>query len=310
VSGRRRFVPALLRKVVSAISARDLRRAPNILVAGLAKTGTTILFSRIEASLPTTPRTFFEPRTASQLEAILSSNDDVPTLTKMLVGHVTADDGQVARFSHVVLTVRDPRDQIISELLYEFFKFQQAGDSAGFDQARSLLERKVDLPGSMSVRDLYSEIYSAVGGPEPEKSPFRRLRDKYTSLARFRAAFEPLVVRYEDIVDDRLRGLATYLLLPEIRAAEVDESVRRVARSKGYGEWRQWLTPEDLAELDLEFGPLLREFGYLPEPASTHQSIPRATSLGYVDQFRPLTRRRDSPDAASDEEAAHPGERS
>ena len=64
------------------------------------------------------------------------------------------------------------------------------------------------------------------------------------------------VVYYEDLVDGNLGPLEAYLDTPLPAAADVDLSVKRVERTKSYGNYRNWFTDEDHAC----FEPLLAEF--------------------------------------------------
>ena len=260
---------------------------PSILVAGLAKTGTTILFTRIRASLPAAPATFFEPSTPEALELILQTGHTTPTLTKCLVGQVSGETPGIARFSHPILIVRDPRDQFVSEMLYEFYKFLLNSDASGYAAARRLLKSKIRRPGSLSCAALFQGIRALAIQNLPRINPVQLLASKYQLLENYRETIDPFIVRYEDIVDNRLTDLAQYLNLNTIHPAEVDDSVRRVRRTRAYGEWKQWFTPEDLLEFEIKLGPVLTRYGYSPSPLPDIQQIPLETSLHYIRQFCP-----------------------
>ncbi len=60
----------------------------NYLISGLAKSGTTILFSRFQEALPDGVSTFFEPDQDNALREILDQGRQGNTLTKVLVGRV------------------------------------------------------------------------------------------------------------------------------------------------------------------------------------------------------------------------------
>lgn len=259
----------------------------NILIAGLAKTGTTILFSRVRASLPEPAQTFFEPANAEALRRILHIGQARPTLTKCLVGQIVADTPGLLDFTHHVLIVRDPRDQLVSEMLYDFFKFLQNQDSCGYTAARNLLHAKVRRPGSISCTQLFHHIRALAVNQQHIKSPVQLLAVKFGYLEAYRKAVNPFIVRYEDIIDNRLEPLAAHLGLDRIQPAEVDPDVRRVRRSGTYGEWKQWFTPDDLREFDTHLGPLMTRHGYPPEPLPSPQRIPSKTSLHYIRQFNP-----------------------
>lgn len=260
---------------------------PNILIAGLAKTGTTILFTRIRASLPVPPATFFEPSTPETLEHILQTGHTTPTLTKCLIGQVSGDTPGIARFTHPILIIRDPRDQFVSEMLYDFYKFDENRDASGYAAARRCLKTKIRRPDSISCAALFQEIRHLATQKSFKVNPVQLLASKYHRLEHYRETINPFLVRYEDIVDDRLAPLAHYLDLNTIRTAEVDDALRRVRRTRAYGEWKQWFTPEDLREFEIQLGPFMTRYGYTPSPLPPSRRIPLETSLHYIRQFRP-----------------------
>ena len=56
-----------------------------------------------------------------------------------------------------------------------------------------------------------------------------------------------LLFRYEDMVDGRYDRLNRYLGFDVAVDAEVARGLERVVRRKGYGDWRHWFTPADVA---------------------------------------------------------------
>ena len=112
----------------------------NYLISGLAKSRTTILFSRFQEALPDGVSTFFEPDQDNALREILDLGRQGNTLTKVLVGRVKAENTPLRDFDRHVLIYRDPRDQFISMLLYLFYDFQLNGDAAGYRSALQALE--------------------------------------------------------------------------------------------------------------------------------------------------------------------------
>lgn len=260
---------------------------PNVLIAGLAKTGTTILFSRVRESMSPKPETFFEPSTADTLRQILACGKRRPTLTKCLSGHVVDKLEILSTFSHPILIIRDPRDQLVSEMLYEFFKFHQNRDTEGYRRALELLSAKVQNPENYSCSRLFASIRTLAIQQPVKRSMVKLLNRKYLELERMIETLNPLVVRYEDIIDDRVDALAEFLGVDQILKTEVDEDVKRVRRSGGYGEWRQWLTPEDLDEFTAEMGEVMKRHDYTQCDFPDKQIIAPETSLRYIRQFEP-----------------------
>jgi len=255
----------------------------NCMVTGLAKTGTTILFASIRDGFPRDRECFFEPRTAAEFEHIVSRGGHTNTLTKALLQNLLQHSHVIARFDPIVLIVRDPRDQFISQMLYTFYDFKIRGDRAGYERARDLLRRKIESPSTVSTIHLYDSIASLAGRPGSE-----RLARRYERLVRFLREYRPHTIRYEDFVDGRVAGLVHDLGMPVSTASRVDDEHRRVVRTKTHGEWRAWLTAEDLELINSGVGESMRALDY-PVVSSIEgpPPIPVATTLEYVEQFLP-----------------------
>ena len=255
----------------------------NYLIVGLAKSGTTILFSRLRTALPNHTLTYFEPDQDQQLADILAAGVGHTTLTKALIGRVTARNEALSRFERQVIIYRDPRDQFISMLLYLFYDFQLSGDSRGFRQAHNALREKVEFPERYSTVALYNTVAGLVG-----RASIGVFNNLHAEQQAYIDTFSPYLLRYEDFIDGKLEGVENYLSLSLQNNAEVAESYTRVARSKAYGDWKNWLNQEDLNYLQGEWGSTLQNLGYpLAIQSDNNLSIARSTSLDYVDQFDP-----------------------
>lgn len=255
----------------------------NYLISGLAKSGTTILFSRLQQAITGEPATFFEPHTDEQFADILASQD-TNTLTKVLIGRATSANSDIAKFDRHILIHRDPRDQFISMLLYLFYDFQLSGDREAYDQAVAALQEKVNNPQEHSTIALYNTVSSLVG-----RAPVAVFKNLHREQRLFEDSFNPLLLRYEDFIDDKLATAEDYLGLSLGNDAEVPSQYSRVARSKSYGEWRRWLNDEDLAYINREWGNTLSRLGYPLVEHSEDLNISPRNSLGYVAQFSPST---------------------
>jgi len=255
----------------------------NCMVTGLAKTGTTILFASIRDGFPPDRECFFEPRTTAEFEHIVSRGRHTNTLTKALLANLLEHSHVIARFDALVLIVRDPRDQFISDMLYHFYEFKIRDDRAGYESARDLLRRKIESPATVSTIQLYDAIAALAGRRGSE-----RLARRYDRLVRFLHEYRPHTVRYEDFVEGRVAGLAQYLGMPVSTASRVDDEHRRVVRTKTHGEWRAWLTADDLEIINGRVAESMRALDY-PVIASIESPIPIpvATTLEYVAQFLP-----------------------
>jgi hypothetical protein len=261
----------------------------NYLISGLAKSGTTILFSRLQLALPEDVTTYFEPDQDSDLREILMEGRHRNTLTKVLIGRVRADNAPLREFDRHVLIYRDPRDQFISMLLYLFYDFQLNNDAAGYHSAFDALETKVSSPREHSTIALYNHIAGLVG-----RAPINVFNNLHRVQRDFIRAFSPCLLRYEDFIDGKRSSVEAYLSVDLGNAAEVADSYRRVARSRAYGEWRHWLNDEDLQYIQREWGETLERLGYPSSTRAGTLAIERNTSLEYVSQFDPSRPRQDT----------------
>lgn len=257
------------------------------LIAGLAKSGTTRLFSQLKEALDrpaTSVATFFEPDTDQAIGDILSESQS--TLTKVLIGRVTKDNVLIESFDKHVLIYRDPRDQFLSMLLYLFYDFQLSGDASAYATARDALRAKVESPSTVSTIELYNTLASLVG-----RGPIAVFKRLHAIQREYEQRFRPFMLCYEDLLQGKsLPPLSAYTGLHLEGDAEVPAEYTRVARSRGYGEWRSWLNESDLRFIDQEWGDTIEYLGYALEPQAERLEIDPKTSLEYVAQFDPARR--------------------
>lgn len=113
-----------------------------ILIAGQAKSGTTALFYALKQTLPRKYTCLFEPR------GYAAANRDECVLAKVLINpSVKVEDFET--FNKKILIVRDPRDNLVSRLLYAIYdqKFSADDDKSAFSLS--------GLSGSKEARLVY-----------------------------------------------------------------------------------------------------------------------------------------------------------
>lgn len=247
------------------------------LIVGAAKTGTTALLYAVAQAMGGEPAMYFEEPIAS-----------VPALgphaaAKLLFEHERANDIAAfgTRFDRRILLVRDPRDNLISRLLYMVASHRvQMDDPAWLRTIAMLLQRKQRDPASLTLQQL------------PQlRQPSALLESACAAnqaLAAFAAAHagDWFILRYEDLVAGRLDALSAYLGLAVAAGVEVDPAYQRVARTKGAGDWRHWFTAADVAQYRPLFAPIMAALGYaddwtLAEP----QRIAPAHSWQYFERL-------------------------
>lgn len=228
----------------------------NIVIFGLAKSGTTALFYKIKKALPPDVVWLFEPHAFDA--ATIPTGRSV--IAKILPFRIVnpADAESFAHFEKQILIVRDPRDRLISRVLYNIYHAEFCDDEQKVSTLMQLLARKEAAPQTVPLLELMTVI-AELNGHEfslkdwgdtyLEHSVKRPLdfHDRHPSVFLF---------KYEDMIDSRLAALEEYLQLKLEHATVVDAEVNRVTRTKSYGSWRDWFTPADVAS----FRPLLQPY--------------------------------------------------
>jgi hypothetical protein len=223
------------------------------LIVGAAKTGTTALLYAVAQAMGGEPAIHVEEPIASL--ATLGPH----TAAKLLFEHERADDIAAfgARFERRILLVRDPRDNLVSRLLYSVASHRVLlDDPAWLRTIAMLLQRKQQDPAAVALDD-FPHL-------RPPSAMLERACAANQALAAFAATHGAnwFILRYEDLVAGRLDALSAYLGLTVAAGVEVDPTYRRVARTKGAGDWRHWFSARDVARYRPLFAPLLASLGY------------------------------------------------
>jgi hypothetical protein len=250
-----------------------------IVIYGLAKSGTTALFYKIRNSLPADTICHFEPshytlrdRALDRLRAVRRGR-----IARDVVAKVLPWDSKPVRvadfdrFERKIILVRDPRDRLVSHLLYKSYNARFVRDSAAAVQFLTLLRRKEADPRSVPMVRLF-EAFDALERDSDWIDQYHR-RGVQEPLRFHRERPEIPVFRYEQMVDGRFDDLETIVGLPLGGAPTVPPDLQRVVRTKSYGAWREWFTPEDVDALR----PLLQPYldSYYPDASWELGPAPR-----------------------------------
>jgi hypothetical protein len=261
-----------------------------VLIAGAPKTGTTALFYRIKNSLDGPVREMFEPR---RYEAE-PGDEGRHVMAKVLLDPIIElDMGSFASFEKKIGIVRDPRDRLISSMLYNVFDSGFYNDDAATGSLLELLKKKEHAPATASVLDIMRLFRSLEIKAQGEEVPppdaldaqiaegCRRWLESITSV--FRGSAGHHIVRYEDFVNGDTAALEAYLGFPLRSGEKVGAKYQRVVRTKGAGDWRNWLVAEDVLFFRPIFAEYMAQFGYADdwEPAA-QPAIPVANGSFYV----------------------------
>lgn len=267
--------------VVEVGHGRERRPARTHLVLGMAKTGTSALFESIRRQLPDETEIFFEPSRPSDWAALKTATGVV--LAKALLRPYLQSGIGAALFDRVVILVRDPRDQLLSRLLYWAAQFSKHNQDAR-PAVLEALARKERNPDTVGFFELFDTIAALDGHssffPRPYLPEFAdRLAD---AIQTFPAIGHGHLCKYEDLVDGRITDLRAYLGLEIEAAVTLPPALIRVERSRGHGEWKEWFLPGDLERLRPVIGPYMARFGYADTPPNTNRHINTGTASEFV----------------------------
>lgn len=231
----------------------------NILVIGLAKSGTSILMYRISKGIANAQE-YFEPR-AEAGQADIAFHQEVCRRPGHAVVKIVYHPNQpeqlqqiIPLYDKVVWIIRDPRDQMISEFFYVWFR-EHAPAQELFLQALARTRQKESDPATVPFYQLAGLVF-----------PPRRQERIYNKVLRVLESLRPhlFVLHYEDLMGSQLEALHRYLGFSINTRAQVSIHYRRVARSRKADNWRRWFTPEDVAVYQPILHSYLDALGYDP----------------------------------------------
>ena len=259
-----------------------------IVVAGLGKTGTTALFFKVKQAMPAGTHCLFEPR-GYRAPPVPAEH----VLVKDLFGvHKTLDAGSFQSFDRKIVMIRDPRDTLVSRVLYDIYNEPTVcADDAQVDGFVRILRAKEADPSSTPLRDIIRVFDSMARRPILP----RATGDAGVALDFQRRHPDFFPYRYEDFVRSDFRTIESYLgFAVAPGTASVPVELERVARTKASGDWRNWLMPADVDFFRPFFTPYLTHNGYtgdwtLPDRPSILPEHGSAYVLRLVGERRRLT---------------------
>ena len=212
-----------------------------ILITCLEKSGGTALYHKVLKSFPGKISGIFEPK-------MLGDLNSESLLVKTNIVNVKQC---FQKWDKKILLVRDPRDLIISAMLFNSYSLYDKEDQ--FRAFRSLLLKKEYDPKSTPV----TRLQKAVGYVDPINF-YSRLFDE---LIEFSKKKEYFIFKFEDMVLKNYVKLENYLGF-KIKDVEIPEKHDIVVRKKEAGDWKNWFTSSDLYVYKEVINKYLEAFGY------------------------------------------------
>lgn len=254
----------------------------NIVILGLAKTGSTGLYHNIKTALQRTDHDYyflFEPTRPEQLHNVRRHAPDMPLLTKVMIAREPDLDLPYEHFAKRLTLVRDPRDMIVSFLLFRPFIRADAPweKVAPFVEAIRAKERD---PGARSVHSLHAFA------DELGLASYRL--ERVVEYMRWQEALIDRhsihTVRYEDFVTGRLDGVDDHLGFAVDNHTATSAWLDHIVRAAGTGDWRHWFTQEDVAFYGPRIAPYMERFDYADDwQLADDPQIDAATASQYLE---------------------------
>ena len=144
-----------------------------VVVFGLGKTGTTALFFKLKQAMAADTHCLFEPRSF-----VPAPEPSANILAKVLIGYNRdVDPSGFLSFDRTVFLTRDPRDTLVSRVLYDIYNEPTiCADNQKVDAFVNLLRRKEAEPAGTPLRDII-ELFDRMAqraGPAARHARCRR----------------------------------------------------------------------------------------------------------------------------------------
>lgn len=245
------------------------------LILGQGKTGSSALFYSICEQIEGCNRVF-EPNPITQ-EHLTPEN----VVVKKLIEFVEDEDiALIDQFDKKIFLVRDPRDSLISRLLYLVWDRKFVYDDEKLNIFIEALVQKESDPDSISVVELY-DIMDRLDDIHVIQA-VQRLNEKTVNFLSERGD-DFYLFTYEDFIQGNLSGIRDYLGLDIDQDVTVDSEVSRVTRKKSFGDWKNWFTQDDSEFIKREFADIMSINSYNDDwEVNAHKVILPEFCSGYV----------------------------
>ena len=243
----------------------------NILINGLPKSGTTALFFKILNSLPGLSFGLFEPVDHNEIYKNLSQEriDNLIIVSKILcrkddcaryniAPHPQVNFESFKHYDKKIFMIRDPRDNLISSMLFSVPSGIKLIESENVRQVISLIERKETCPQSVSVLDIFRLMNFL------NQSDFIELflKRQNFSVKYLDANKNYFILKYEGLIANRIKQLEEYLSISLKGDAKVHQTFSNVERTKNSDDWKNWFLQEDIDYFKPLFSDYMKKYNY------------------------------------------------
>ena len=240
-----------------------------IVVLGRGKSGTSALLHMIVGAFPECRPVHGGFKSHARERNRKSADPDASFVAKfthndrkgrsfdVLLRHIAREG-----YAKKIWVARDPRDNAVSDALFRW-RSRHGRDRRQFRGCLDAVERKQRDPSSVSFNEIYRWTGDP-GGPQSIEEMIESETTRYRRMCEFIGglADDWLIFRYEDLVDQQLAGLSAYLGRDVRAEAELPSEDRVKARTKSYGDWRNWFVDEDVAVFEPIYSSYMNLVGY------------------------------------------------
>lgn len=254
----------------------------NIAILGLAKTGSTGLYTNTKTALAQSDHDYyclFEPTRPNLLHNIRRYAPDMPLLTKVMIAREPSLQLPYEHFSKRVTLLRDPRDMIVSFLLFRPFIRADVPWEQVAPFVAAVRQKEQD-PTSRSVQSLHA-LADELGLASYRLERVVEYMGWQESLIDRHNVF---TVRYEDFIVDRLDGLNDYLGFEVDSGTSTSPWLDHILRAAGSGDWQHWFTPDDVNFYRPRVAAYMKRFDYEDDwQLAQDPQIDPATASQYIE---------------------------
>lgn len=292
-----------------AVTEKDDAHRRHVLVLGRAKTGTTFVAKSIQATCPDTTTHFvMEPRSAATLDREMGPREHATVVMKVLYDHFidTPDilntlvtDKSKFPFHTIVSILRDPRDELVSRLMYRPIALLMRGKAQPKDlKAWIDVLKQREQDDTISFFDVYNafnDIYDDAVTPEREIASINKHCIAYADFLE-RHASKVRRLHYEDSVMDDFIAIEPAVGW-QISTTHETHKFDYTKRSSAVQNWPKWFHSSDIDKLQPLLGRGCERLGY-PEwalPVSPDRTISPAQHSGYAQKALSRYYRRGGP---------------
>ena len=261
----------------------------SILIVSLARCGSSAIYEWVKKNLSKDCIGFFEPTSdifVTEVLPILEQNTDICTKV-ILRPYLAFKKKREDQFDQVVGLVRDPRDNLISRLLFRMVSPDFVANGKVYQDLLPLFEKKVAAPDSISVCELFKRM-EQTGLMEPMIE--NRVQENLELFMDWHSNCKKCTIyKYEEFIKGHFEKISSILgTFPSSSNGDevVNPSIKRSAKS---GEWRQWFTPSDIDFFRPRFIKYMNNYGYDDDwNLEEKQSISYETSIEYIRKYAKL----------------------